>query len=314
MVDRGLEIIILAEPRGYCAGVVRADDSVWVAYEKFGLPLTVFNDIVNNRFVVQKFKDLGVQFVKDINLVPEGERVIFSAHGVSPEVRADAAKRNLQTIDATCGLVSKVHREAIRRDREGYELVLIGHKGHPEAVGTLGQVEGMQLIGSVNDIAKLSFNGDKYAYLTQTTMSVDDVTKIADALSNRYPGIVGPPSDDICFATQNRQNAVIAMAPKCNLILGLGSIESSNSTRLIEIARREGVTSYLVDSHLSVKPEWFDGVRTLGVTSGASVPEYLVTGMVDYAVKTHGNGNVRIETRKVADENVTFSLPKELIG
>ncbi len=307
--------ILLANPRGFCAGVERAIAIVERALEKFGAPIYVRHEVVHNRYVVDGLKAKGAVFVEDLAEVPDGATVIFSAHGVPQSVRREADARGLKVFDATCPLVTKVHLEVSRLRKQGYEIVMIGHKGHPEVEGTMGQAEGgMYLVESVEDVAALKVGAGgtaKLAYVTQTTLSVDDAQVIVSALRARFPTIVGPKKDDICYATQNRQDAVKAMAGKVDVMIVVGSKNSSNSNRLREVAAIGGVPAYLVDGAGQIDAQWLgDNVR-VGVTAGASAPEVLVSGVVE-RLKLHGAGQVQL-LDGVA-ENVNFPLPKELSG
>ena len=304
--------VILAEPRGFCAGVDRAIEIVELALAKYGAPIYVKHEIVHNRHVVEELHEKGAIFVEEIEEVPEGAVVIFSAHGVSRAVVHEATVRRLRQIDATCPLVTKVHREASSMEREGRQLVLIGHAGHVEVEGTLGQVSGgtMTLVETVGDVEQLDLDPDApLAYVSQTTLSMDDTAEIIDALRRKYPRIEGPRKDDICYATQNRQNAVKSLARECGMILVLGAPNSSNSNRLVEVAREAGSRSYLLQEASELDPEWLAGVSHVGVTAGASAPERLVDELID-RLRALGAGSVR--TLRVAEERVQFSLPQEL--
>jgi 4-hydroxy-3-methylbut-2-enyl diphosphate reductase len=307
--------ILLATPRGFCAGVERAISIVERALEKYGAPIYVRHEVVHNRYVVDGLKAKGAVFVEELSEVPDGATVIFSAHGVPQAVRREAEARGLRVFDATCPLVTKVHLEVSRLHKQGYEIVMIGHKGHPEVEGTMGQATGvMYLVESVNDVAGLGVGaGDAapLAYVTQTTLSVDDAQAVVAALRARYPGIVGPKKDDICYATQNRQDAVKSMAGKVDVVIVVGSKNSSNSNRLREVAENDGVAAYLVDGAEQIDPQWMDGRNRVGVTAGASAPEVLVSGVVD-RLKELGAGSV--DTLAGVAENVNFPLPKELAG
>jgi len=304
--------VVLAEPRGFCAGVDRAIDIVERALERFGAPIYVRHEIVHNRHVVERLKDKGAVFVEELEEVPEGAVVIFSAHGVSRKVVDEAAGRRLHAIDATCPLVTKVHREAGAMVREGQHLVLIGHAGHPEVEGTLGQVPpgSMTLVETVEDVESLSFPpGVRTAFVTQTTLSMDDTARIVAALRRRFPDIEGPRQEDICYATQNRQNAVKRLAEDCPVILVLGAPNSSNSNRLVEVAIQAGSRSYLLQSARDLDPAWLDGAPCVGVTAGASAPEQLVRDLVD---RLRQLGARAVRPLRVAEERVQFSLPSEL--
>ena len=303
--------ILLANPRGFCAGVDRAIDIVERAIELFGAPIYVRHEVVHNRFVVDDLKDKGAIFVEELHEVPDGCTVIFSAHGVSQAVQDEAAGRDLKVFDATCPLVTKVHMEVKRYRDRSTEVVLIGHQGHPEVEGTMGQADsGMHLIEEPSDVAKLGVkNPDNLAYVTQTTLSVDDTKKVIDGLRERFPNIQGPRKDDICYATQNRQDAVRALSRDADVVIVVGSPNSSNSNRLRELAENIGVPSYLVDQPEQIERKWFDGVDVVGVTAGASAPEILVKQVIDQ-IKDWG-GTVVNEANGPL-ENISFSLPIEL--
>ncbi|MGH8705925.1 MAG: 4-hydroxy-3-methylbut-2-enyl diphosphate reductase [Burkholderiales bacterium] len=303
--------VLLANPRGFCAGVERAIDIVERALELHGAPIYVRHEIVHNSYVVEDLRGKGAVFVEELADVPAGGTVIFSAHGVSKEVRAEAARRGLKVFDATCPLVTKVHVEVAKMLRAGYEIVMIGHRGHPEAEGTMGQsATGMHLVETVEDVARLRVDGSaKLAYVTQTTLSVDDATQIVAALQWRFPGIRGPKRDDICYATQNRQDAVKFMAPQCDVVIVVGSPNSSNSNRLREVADHMGVQAYMVDSAADLRPEWIAGRRRVGVTAGASAPEVLVSELIA-RLKALGAQSVR--PLEGITESVVFTLPREL--
>jgi 4-hydroxy-3-methylbut-2-enyl diphosphate reductase len=314
--------IILANPRGFCAGVERAIAIVERALEKFGAPIYVRHEVVHNRYVVDGLKAKGAVFVEELDEVPDGATVIFSAHGVPQSVRIEAEKRGLKVFDATCPLVTKVHLEVARLHKQGYEIVMIGHKGHPEVEGTMGQATGpMYLVENVADVATLKVPegtqsagaGDTapLAYVTQTTLSVDDARVIVHALMARFPKIVGPRKDDICYATQNRQDAVKAMAGKVDVVIVVGSKNSSNSNRLREVAAIGGIPAYLVDGADQIDAAWLAANARVGVTAGASAPEVLVNGVVE-RIRALGAGSV--ETLDGAAENVNFPLPKELLA
>ena len=306
--------ILLANPRGFCAGVERAIAIVERALEKFGAPIYVRHEVVHNRYVVDGLKAKGAVFVEDLDEVPDGATVVFSAHGVPQSVRIEAEKRGLKVFDATCPLVTKVHLEVARLHKQGYEIVMIGHKGHPEVEGTMGQATGrMYLVESVGDVATLDVGAGgaaPLAYVTQTTLSVDDARVIVHALTDRFPKIVGPRKDDICYATQNRQDAVKAMAGKVDVVIVVGSKNSSNSNRLREVAAIGGIPAYLVDGADQIDAAWLGANARVGVTAGASAPEVLVNGVVD-RLRTLGAGSV--ETLEGTAENVNFPLPKELL-
>ncbi|MGI5125801.1 4-hydroxy-3-methylbut-2-enyl diphosphate reductase [Pseudonocardia sp. CA-107938] len=304
--------VLLAKPRGYCAGVDRAVEAVERALEKHGAPVYVRKQIVHNVHVVETLAARGAIFVDDTADVPEGAIVVFSAHGVSPAVRAQADERNLHTIDATCPLVTKVHQEAKRFAREDFDILLVGHAGHEEVEGTSGEApQHIQLVESAADVDTVTVRDpEKVVWLSQTTLSVDETMDTVRALRERFPTLQDPPSDDICYATQNRQVAVKAMAPQCDLVLVVGSRNSSNSVRLVEVALQNGAgASHLIDYARDVRPEWLDGVTTVGVTSGASVPEVLVRGVLDLLAE---QGWDEVEEFTTAEETLTFSLPREL--
>jgi 4-hydroxy-3-methylbut-2-enyl diphosphate reductase len=303
--------VLLASPRGFCAGVNMAIDSLELALGAFGPPIHVYHEIVHNKHVVTHFSDRGVVFVDHLEEVPEGSTLLFSAHGVSPEVRRVARERRLRAIDATCPLVTKVHLEAIRYADEGYTILLIGHEGHDEVVGTMGEApEAILLVESPDDVAALEVADErKLAYLTQTTLSVDDANRIIERLKQRFPHIASPPKDDICYATQNRQEAVSLLAADADVTLVLGSQNSSNSQRLAELSRERGVTAYLIDGVADIDPAWFDGVATVLVTAGASAPEVVVDECLDWLRDRFG---ATVELHTVREESVSFPLPKEL--
>ena len=309
--------ILLANPRGFCAGVERAIAIVERALEKFGAPIYVRHEVVHNRYVVDGLKAKGAVFVEELSEVPDGATVIFSAHGVPLSVRIEADKRGLKVFDATCPLVTKVHLEVSRLHKQGYEIVMIGHKGHPEVEGTMGQATGrMYLVENVEDVARLkpTVGADgtvALAYVTQTTLSVDDAQAIVAALRARFPHIVGPKKDDICYATQNRQDAVKAMAGKVDVVIVVGSKNSSNSNRLREVAAIGGIPAFLVDGADQIDAKWLKGDARVGVTAGASAPEVLVNGVVE---RLKGLGAGSIKTLDGVPENVNFALPKELLG
>lgn len=303
--------IILANPRGFCAGVNMAIESLERALDLFGTPIYVYHEIVHNRPVVELFRRRGVVFVDSIDEIPEGGTVLYSAHGVAPLIRSASEQRKLRAIDATCPLVTKVHLEAIRYAREGHTIVLIGHEGHDEVLGTMGEApQHMVLVQDVADVEKLNLPADvKVAYLTQTTLSVDETQEIIAALKRRFPRIVGPSKADICYATQNRQEAVKELAAQAQVVLVLGSQNSSNSNRLAEIARTRDKAAYLVDTVHELKKEWFQPSDTILITAGASAPEENVLECVAY-LKKHFHATV--ETRTVREEHVSFPLPREL--
>jgi 4-hydroxy-3-methylbut-2-enyl diphosphate reductase len=303
--------VLLANPRGFCAGVERAIEIVERALRQRGAPIYVRHEIVHNKFVVEDLRRKGAVFVEELDEVPRGSTVIFSAHGVSRQIRRDAEARGLNIFDATCPLVTKVHVEVSKMLREGYEIVMIGHRGHPESEGTMGQSDtGMHLVETVGDVAGLAVrNPDKLAYVTQTTLSVDDARQIVAALRARFPAIRGPKQDDICYATQNRQDAVKFMAPKCDVVIVVGSPNSSNSNRLREVAEHMGAQSHMVDSAQELRPEWIEGRRRVGVTAGASAPEVLVQEVLE---KLRSLGAVQVTPLEGVTEKVVFSLPRGL--
>ena len=303
--------ILLANPRGFCAGVDRAIAIVERALEKFGAPIYVRHEVVHNTFVVNDLKSKGAIFVEELAEVPPGATVIFSAHGVSQAVRAEAEARGLNVFDATCPLVTKVHVEVSKMRDKGFEIVMIGHKGHPEVEGTLGQSNGgMYLVETPEDVATLQVSDpDKLAYVTQTTLSVDDAARVVEALRERFPDIVGPKKDDICYATQNRQDAVKALAPQCDVVIVVGSPTSSNSNRLREVAENLGVPAYMVDNASEIKAEWVTGKDRVGLTAGASAPEILVREVIT-RLKELGIG--KVDDLDGTQEKVAFALPKGL--
>ena len=303
--------VLLASPRGFCAGVNMAIDSLEIALQAFGAPLYVYHEIVHNKYVVDSFERRGVVFLDDLKEAPEGSTLLFSAHGVSPEVRQAAADRNLKPIDATCPLVTKVHLEAIKYAKEGRTIVLIGHEGHDEVVGTMGEApEAIVLVESPEDVDSLEVaDPSNMAYLTQTTLSVDDTSRIITRLRERFPEIVGPAKADICYATQNRQEAVATLTTEADLTIVLGSQNSSNSQRLAELSRERGVPSHLVNGPDDLNKSWFEGVETVLVTAGASAPEDVVEATLDYL---RDEFDATIEPKMVREENVSFPLPREL--
>jgi 4-hydroxy-3-methylbut-2-enyl diphosphate reductase len=309
--DLSLAELHLANPRGFCAGVDRAIEIVERAINKYGAPIYVKHEVVHNKFVVDDLKAKGAIFIEDLDDVPEGKTLIYSAHGVSLQVRADAKKRKLRVFDATCPLVSKVHAEVIRHRKKGLEVIMIGHKGHPEVEGTMGQASsGILLVESIDDVAKLVvMDPEKLAYVTQTTLSVDDAAKIVEALILKYPKIKVPAKEDICYATQNRQDAVKSLAEHCDLIIVVGSSNSSNSNRLREVAETRGVRAFLIDNEADLKTKWLTGVNKVGVTAGASAPEVLVSAVVE-RLKTLGIGVVK-EFSGI-QEKVVFHVPGSL--
>jgi 4-hydroxy-3-methylbut-2-enyl diphosphate reductase len=304
--------VLLADPRGYCAGVDRAVVAVERALEIHGAPVYVRKQIVHNKHVVATLERRGAIFVEETDEVPEGSVVVFSAHGVSPAVHEEAAERSLRTIDATCPLVTKVHQEAKRFARDDFDILLIGHRGHEEVEGTAGEAPShIQLVDGAEDVANVHVRDpEKVVWLSQTTLSVDETLATVDQLRNRFPGLQSPPSDDICYATQNRQQAVKQMAAECDLVLVVGSTNSSNSVRLVEVALEAGArTSHLIDFVSEIDPAWLEGVGTVGVTSGASVPEILVSEVLDWLAE---RGYADVETVKAAEERLVFALPHEL--
>lgn len=311
--------IHLANPRGFCAGVDRAIGIVERALKLFGAPVYVRHEVVHNKYVVDGLRDKGAIFVDELNEVPDDATVIFSAHGVAKAVREEAARRKLRVFDAICPLVTKVHMEVGRYQEEGRECILIGHAGHPEVEGTLGQYRrledgrgGMYLVESVDDVTALTVKDPSFlAFVTQTTLSMDDTAVVIDALRERFPKIVGPKKEDICYATQNRQDAVKNLLPQCDLILVVGSQTSSNSTRLKEIAEKQGIPAFLIDSAEEIKDEWLVGKRSVGVTAGASAPEILVERVVKKLTESGGLEVLEVPGIK---EQVVFSLPRELVS
>jgi 4-hydroxy-3-methylbut-2-enyl diphosphate reductase len=304
--------VLLLKPRGFCAGVVRAIDIVQIALEAFGAPIYVRKEIVHNSYVVNDLAEKGAIFVNELDEVPEGARVIYSAHGVSPAVRERAKERGLKVVDATCPLVTKVHVEAIKFAKQGYSLVLIGHRDHDEIEGTQGEAPDVtQVVSTVQEVADLVVpDPNRVAYLTQTTLSLDEARDMIQALKNKFPNIVGPHSQDICYATENRQVAVKNVAHGADLVLVVGSTNSSNSNRLVEVSKNLDTNSYLIDTADAIRPEWLDGVNTVAVTAGASAPEVLVKDVVEY-LQTMGYGSV--DEVEVMPENVRFGLPPEIV-
>jgi len=304
--------IYLGNPRGFCAGVDRAIEIVELSLKIYGAPIYVRHEIVHSRHVVNSLRERGAVFVEELNQVPDGALVIFSAHGVAKEVWAESRQRNLKVIDATCPLVIKVHNEVNKDYTHEYELILIGHAGHPEVVGTLGQVpDKFHLVSSVEDVETLSVaNPLHLSYVTQTTLSVDECRDIVGALNRRFPGIKGPHQEDICYATQNRQNAVKELATLVDVILVIGSPNSSNSNRLRELAERFEIPSYLIDSYQDIKTEWLQNAKTVGITAGASAPEVLVSEVVAYLKEIEPS---EVEELTVVEEDVEFLLPRELL-
>ena len=304
--------IMLAGPRGFCAGVNVAIESLDLALERFGSPVYVYHEIVHNRWVVEHFRGRGVVFVDDLSEVPNGSHLLYSAHGVSPEIRREAELRGLKTVDATCPLVTKVHRKAIRYAKAGYRIVLIGNEGHDEVVGTMGEApDAMMLVGNVDDVDRLSVPDDRRTIcLTQTTLSLDDATRIKRRLKQRFPEIESPPKEDICFATQNRQEAVRQLSREADVALVVGSQNSSNSQRLAELARESGVPAHLIDGRDDIRPEWFKGPETVLITAGASAPETVVQECVEFLRERYG---AMVESRTIREEQIRFILPKELL-
>lgn len=303
--------IILANPRGFCAGVERAIAIVERAIEKFGAPIYVRHEVVHNKFVCDSLREKGAVFIDELEEVPEGATVVFSAHGVSQAVRAAASDRGLKVFDATCPLVTKVHNQVARMRSEGREIIMIGHKGHPEVEGTMGQsTSGMYLVETPEDVLSLHVQDQtRLTYVTQTTLSVDDAKLVVSALKTRFPDIIGPRNDDICYATQNRQDSVKALADHTEAIIVVGSKSSSNSNRLREVAQHRGTKAYLVDSAEQIDPAWIEGLRRIGITAGASAPEVLVQNVIK---KVSGDHPVQVTQLQGATENVTFALPKGL--
>ena len=303
--------ILLASPRGFCAGVNMAIETLETAIRLHGTPIYVFHEIVHNKHVVDRFVREGAVFVNTVEEVPEGAVLLFSAHGVAPEVRRVAAERRLRAIDATCPLVTKVHLEAIKYAKQGHRIMLIGHEGHDEVIGTIGQApDAFTLVETPDDVDSLPFGpGDKLAYLTQTTLSVDDASRIITRLKERFPQIVGPPKDDICYATQNRQEAVRLLSDGAEIVIVLGSQNSSNSQRLAELARERGIAAYLIDGANEIEPTWFRGDETVVITAGASAPESVVQDCIAWLKQRF---TADVEERTIRQEDVYFPLPKEL--
>jgi 4-hydroxy-3-methylbut-2-enyl diphosphate reductase len=303
--------IILLRPRGFCAGVVRAIDVVKIALNLYGAPIYVRKEIVHNRHVVDELRGAGAIFIEELDEVPTGARVIFSAHGVAPSVRSDAKERSLKVIDATCPLVTKVHLEAVKFARKGYTIILIGHKDHDEVIGTLGEApESTILVSSPEDVDRLNIKDpERISFITQTTLSLDETREIVERLKERFPKIQGPAAQDICYATENRQLAVKAVVPLCQMLLVVGSQNSSNSRRLVEVCQKIGVPAYLIDDLGEVQPEWLDGVETVAVTAGASAPENLVEGLIG---SLRERGYSELEEMEIKEEDVRFNLPSEL--
>lgn len=303
--------VILASPRGFCAGVNMAIESLDLALKAFGAPVYVYHEIVHNKYVVETFQQRGAVFVNTLEEVPHGAHLLFSAHGVSPEIRRIARERKLYAIDATCPLVTKVHLEAVKYAKEGYTILLIGHEGHDEVIGTMGEApDAMKLVESEADAEKIEFPpGAKLAYLTQTTLSVDDANRIIAVLKRRFPEIDSPPKEDICYATQNRQEAIHLLAPEADLVLVVGSQNSSNSQRLREIAKEKGIEAHLIDGVGDVQHAWFEGKKNVLVTAGASAPESLVQDLLDFLREEYA---AVVESRDIRKEDVEFPLPREL--
>ncbi|KDR28304.1 4-hydroxy-3-methylbut-2-enyl diphosphate reductase [Caballeronia zhejiangensis] len=303
--------ILLAQPRGFCAGVDRAIEIVERAIKLFGAPIYVRHEIVHNAYVVADLRKKGAIFIEELSDVPEGATLIFSAHGVSKAVRSEAEARGLRVFDATCPLVTKVHIEVAKMRQEGFDIVMIGHKGHPEVEGTMGQSgEGMHLVEDIDDVLKLDLpDPQRIAYVTQTTLSVDDASAIIDALKSKYPEIKEPKKQDICYATQNRQDAVKFLAPQCDVVIVVGSPNSSNSSRLREVAEKRGIPSYMVDSPTQIDPRWVEGKKRIGVTAGASAPEVLAQAVIA-RLRELGVRNVR--SLEGIEETISFPLPRGL--
>lgn len=303
--------VLLASPRGFCAGVNMAIDALDLAIRSLPPPIYVYHEIVHNKYVVRRFREQGVVFVDDLSEVPAGATLLFSAHGVSPEIRRVARERNLRAIDATCPLVTKVHLEAIKYANQGYTILLIGHEGHDEVIGTMGEApEAILLVETPEEVDRLVIADEtKVAYLTQTTLSVDDANRIIRRLKDRFPHIAAPPKDDICYATQNRQEAVSILSSEAHLTLVLGSQNSSNSQRLAELSRERGVTAHLIDGVEDIDPVWFTDVQIVLVTAGASAPEVVVEAVLDFLTDRFG---ATVEIRSLRSEDVSFPLPREL--
>ena len=303
--------ILLANPRGFCAGVNMAIECVDRVLELKGAPIYVFHEIVHNKHVVEDFESRGVTFIENIAEVPEGGVVVYSAHGISPEVRKQSKARRLVEIDATCPLVTKVHLEVLRFAKDGYRILFVGHRNHDEAVGTVGEApQAITVIENVEEVEKLELPADaKVAYVTQTTLSVADAQRMIDALKKRWPHIKGPPKEDICYATTNRQRAVSTLSPEVDLVIVIGSKNSSNSKRLVETAREAGKPGYLIDDVSELRRDWFDGVKGVLVTAGASAPDHLVRGLIDTLKRDFGG---EVETRTLVEEDVAFELPRSL--
>jgi 4-hydroxy-3-methylbut-2-en-1-yl diphosphate reductase len=311
LASGGEKKIILLKPRGFCAGVVRAIDVVKIALDLYGAPIYVRKEIVHNRHVVDELRGAGAIFVEELTEVPEGARVIFSAHGVSPAIREEAKARKLQVIDATCPLVTKVHLEAVRFAKQGYTIVLIGHRDHDEVIGTLGEApQATILVSDVGDVDRLQIaDPERVVYLTQTTLSLDETKEIVTRLMERFPKIAGPKTQDICYATENRQLAVKAVAPLCQALLVVGSQNSSNSRRLVEVCEKAGVPAYLLDDCGEIEQKMLEGVDTVAVTAGASAPEHLVEELIAHL---RGRGYTSLEEAEIKEEDVRFTLPSDL--
>jgi len=309
--DPSAKRVILLTPRGFCAGVVRAIDVVKIALELYGAPIYVRKEIVHNRHVVEELRAAGAVFVEELDEVPSGKRVIFSAHGVAPDVRAQAQDRKLQVIDATCPLVTKVHLEALKFAKDGYTILLIGHGEHDEVIGTMGEAPSVTIVVSSEAEAETVRvpNEDRVCYLTQTTLSLDETSGIIAKLKQRFPKMQGPPAQDICYATENRQLAVKAVAPEGDLLLVVGSQNSSNSRRMVEVSKLAGTQAFLVDDERDIRQEWLQGIKTVVVTAGASAPERLVQSVID---SLNQSGFTNVEEREIKDEDVRFTLPPEL--
>jgi len=309
-VTTTVERVVLAAPRGYCAGVDRAVEIVERALQRFGAPVYVRKQIVHNISVVRDLESKGAVFVEELAEVPEGATAVLSAHGVAPDVYRQGEQRRLNVIDATCPLVTKVHKEARKFARDGYDIVLIGHEGHEEVIGTMGEAPGsITLIGTPDEVARLDVGGERVAYLSQTTLSVDETNEVIDKLRTRFPVIQGPPRDDICYATQNRQTAVKLLADQTDVVLVIGSENSSNSKRLAEVARAKGTDAHLIDDETEIDESWLDGARSVGITSGASAPEWLVERVVGWF---RSRGVTDVTELRAVEEDVHFALPKEL--
>jgi 4-hydroxy-3-methylbut-2-en-1-yl diphosphate reductase len=304
--------LLLLKPRGFCAGVVRAIDIVRIALEAFGPPIYVRKEIVHNRYVVEELQAKGAVFVDSVEEVPEGERVIYSAHGVSPEVREASERRQLRVIDATCPLVTKVHVEAVRFAKDDYSIILIGHRDHDEVIGTLGEAPAVtQVISTPEEVEQLTVpDPDRVAFTTQTTLSLEETKDVIAALRRKFPNIHGPAAQDICYATENRQVAVKQVAGGADLLLVVGSENSSNSNRLVEVARKQGTTAYLIENYRAIRPEWLQDIRTVALTAGASAPECLVQEAVSFLTQS---GFTNLEEVEVMPENVRFGLPPEIV-